>query len=417
MRRRIAIALASACMLVMSTCVTFAVPGGYTVYVAGVEMTVMSDGAAAYYVNGVDGSAGVVTDTEPADWNGKLWYDAGEGALVFEMRGLDVAEKGIKSGQDITMVIKGDNNVKGTTEKSPFGSKSYGVYVDGTLNISDKSDGVLVVRADDVEDNSMKSDFSRGLYAAGRMIIGGGTIKAYGGSAIGDLSYGIGAYDGVEILGGDVTAVGGPATYSVGLYSDLDIVLGGDAVVRAETVSGQVDGYSYGTFVYGDLLVKEDAYFESVAGATNDEATSAAEKRCYGIYLGELIGGSNDTSHAGGMDKLQILGGTVIAKGEGSGSHAVVFYDADRIEFVGDGQDDEHWYQWKINEGDKMTASSVAAYPDADKWQSTTGYFHVEPVSEESPDTGDNNTVAAAMVGMLLAVMGVMITTRKIYRE
>ena len=90
MKKRILSIVLSIVMLVGLLPTTALAADTYTVYIAGLAMTASADGSAvSYYVNGVEGAAGTVTDTEPqSGWNAKLSYDTAEQTLVLEADGL-----------------------------------------------------------------------------------------------------------------------------------------------------------------------------------------------------------------------------------------------------------------------------------------------------------------------------------------
>lgn len=448
MARKIAIALACLCMVLISTCAAFADQEEFTVYIGGNKMTASEDGAVvSYYVNGAGGAPGTVSSTEPSGWNAKFWYDTSEKALMLEMKDLDLSGKGIYAEDHVTLVITGENKLSSLGLDQFSTAYKHGIYAEKGLVISDKSTGTLVIdvadagkacygiySAEDIVINGgslnvragkAKLDETKGIYSLKKLKINGGSVEAYGGTAVKDFSVGVGAYEGIDILGGKVTSVGGAGPYSVGLCCDKDLNIGGDAVVYAKSGEGNVRIYSYGTFVAGDLRIGDSAHFTSIAGTLNDESVTGKEKRCFGIYLGKTVEASDDLQYSGGSDVLWITGGTVIAKSMDDGgyrSHAVVFYDADKMGFSDAGQPNDKWYQWKISEDDAMTRSMDAAYPDAGKWESATGYFQVEPVVsgaggviDETPDTGDDGSgvIVVIMMIALTMMMGAVDVGRK----
>ncbi|MBQ8537069.1 MAG: hypothetical protein IJ461_06690 [Clostridia bacterium] len=268
---------------------------------------------------------------------------------------------------------------------------------------------------------------SAGIYVNYDINISGGTVYGTGLKNMGDVCFGINSWRGDITIGGNavVYAVGGPASYSVGLsaerryngstYAGGDIIIRDNAKVYASiSDDGPARVYSYGMFVGGNLLIEGSPYVEAVGGKVSEDWITGLifnpprEKRSFGIYLADAIYDGTNTNYVEGGHKdtterhtFHITGGTVIAKtvetkngtikyaDEDRGefevfhrSYAVVLYDADKIAFANTTQPNETWYQWKIEAADAFTRSTNTAYPDADKWQSATQYFHVEPIEE-----------------------------------
>lgn len=310
---------------------------------------------------------------------------------------------------------------------------------------------------------------SAGIYVNYDIDISGGTVYGTGLRDMGDVSFGINSWRGDITISGNavVHAVGGPASYSVGLSAERgyydDTYAGGDITIRdnAKVYASVSDDeaarvYSYGMFVGGNLLIEGNPYVEAVGGRVSEDWISGLvlkpprEKRSFGIYLADAIYDGTDTNYVEGGHKntierhtFHITGGTVIARtvetkngtieysNQSHGdfkvfhrSYAVVLYDADRIAFADAKQTNEKWYQWKIGAGDSFIRSTDTVYPDADKWQSATQYFHVEPISQEPapdlpapdlPDTGDDSHIGLwiLMMGASLVGMNTLLLHRK----
>ena len=229
-----------------------------------------------------------------------------------------------------TIELVGDNTI--TNANSNTGKESsYGIYVEGNLTIG--GSGTLTVTGG-------MSVFSDGIYVSsyyngesrvgGRLTITGGTVTARGGKA--KYSYGIYTDGGVTISGGKVEAIGATTDNgsSIGVDTNKDVVITGGTVTArgseaADNSFGIRTGYNFSLTISGGTLT-----------ATSDTANYS-----YGIYT------------KGGVT---ISGGHVIAQtlAKTASFASALSSKPDLSKYAG--------YQWCIIPNGKFTSSTDTAY-------------------------------------------------------
>ena len=229
-----------------------------------------------------------------------------------------------------TIELVGDNTI--TNANSNTGKESsYGIYVEGNLTIG--GSGTLTVTGG-------MSLFSDGIYVSsyyngesrvgGRLTITGGTVTARGGKA--KYSYGIYTDGGVTISGGKVEAIGATTDNgsSIGIDTNKDVVITGGTVTArgseaADNSFGIRTGYNFSLTISGGTLA-----------ATSDTANYS-----YGIYT------------KGGVT---ISGGHVIAQtlAKTASFASALSSKPDLSKYAG--------YQWCIIPNGKFTSSTDTAY-------------------------------------------------------
>ena len=210
---------------------------------------------------------------------------------------------GITCDGDATIILEGDNTVKGFYFFYPgiYIAKGYTLTIDGTGKLNASSNV-----------NESNDGFGAGIgggneISCGNIIISGGTITATGGTYYGaGIGCGINATCGdITINGGTVTATGGESGAGIGCGSDVtcgDITISGGTITATGGENGAGIGSSSGT----------------ISGSTCGNITiSGGSVTAIGGENGAGIGSGyyNSTCNA-----ITISGGTVTATGGEDGA-------------------------------------------------------------------------------------------------
>ncbi len=318
MKKRILSIVLSIVMLVGLLPTTALAADTYTIYIAGLAMTASADGSAvSYYVNGVEGAAGTVTDTGPqSGWNAKLSYDTAEQTLVLEADGLVAPSTTVDGWTDgygncygaiyspdapLKIVLKNNPSTIGSSGSNS--GSGHGIYSAMALTIDIEVSGNNVT----APGKSTKNSGSWGIRGGGNIVINSSDpsytleVSASGGSC--GYTYGIFSNGSITFNGGTVRATGGSGSSG----NDVGISAKGITVNSGATVYGT--GGSNGLRSYG---------FELGGFKTMEVNDGAA------VYA---TGGTGGSSSAG-IDlsgNLVINGGIFEAKGQSStgGSYGV----------------------------------------------------------------------------------------------
>ncbi len=210
------------------------------------------------------------TEVTSANTSGTGWsYDEQTRTLTLDGFHYEGNESGIKAYRYITIVIKGNNQIKSTKGSNDTDSWSSAIWCDEGATIG--GDGTLEVTTA----NWMRND---GINAvSGTLTINSGTIIATAQST--DITYGIYAKN-VVINGGNITAKAeAGADGSRGIESESDIVINGGTVTAIAEDSSNYT--SYGLKSDGNIIISSDA------AVTASGVTAALNKNPEG-YTGEI---------------------------------------------------------------------------------------------------------------------------------
>ncbi|HKM21472.1 MAG TPA: S-layer homology domain-containing protein [Lachnospiraceae bacterium] len=206
---------------------------------------------------------------------------------------------GIHSSDNLAIELEGENTVSGGGKED--NKTTYGIYTEGSLTIS--GSGNLVVSGGNVAKGnsigikaqydltinlsgsltalggsvSSEGRYSCGLYASKLVAIDSGTVVAVGGTTsnlTGSGSYGILVNivnSDIVVNGGIVTAVGGKANGSVGLYApnQSSIAVNGGEVTA---VGGDSEAGSSGAFSHGGSITVSGGKLVAVGGKSSTES-------------------------------------------------------------------------------------------------------------------------------------------------
>ena len=223
---------------------------------------------------------------------------------------------GITLEGDATIILKGENTVKGFYELYP------GIYVPEGSTLTIQGDGSLSASS-----NGWAAGIGGGYYiACGNIVIEGGTIEATGGKTGAGIGGGYGRSCGnISITGGNVTATGGNNAAGIGNGS----ANGGNTISGNITISGgtvTATGGKYGAGI-GSSYARA-GYTNSCGNITISGGTVDAIGGDYGAGIG--TGAANGTTKCGditittGVTRVTATKGSEASNsiGKGSGSKA-----------------------------------------------------------------------------------------------
>lgn len=235
---------------------------------------------------------------------------------------------------------------------------------------------------------SSAEDQNRGIFSNKVLTITDGVVTGTAGSATADFSEGIGGYDGINISGGIIEAIGGDESLvSIGLYSDWDLTISGDAHITATASSARV--YSYGTWCWRNFHMSGEAFLQSVAGETTSESTSSRPRRSIGFYMSDSYYES-DPPYVD--DTFVLTGGTfeawctTSAETTSVENYAFKMYDVvdNAVVFSDRNQTNEKWYYWTLDadgasENENKSAERPYIHDDAEENYKST-YLLIAPL-------------------------------------
>jgi putative cell wall-binding protein len=176
--------------------------------------------------------------------------------------GSDTGSFGIQGGKDISIVYEGVNVVCGGTSES---GDSCGIMdeVSDEDGLSLSGVGTLVALGRQAGDSSCGVQLSNPeKYDTGSLKVSSGKVIALGGDADGseeEGSCGLSASKTIQIVGGDVTAVGGAGSLSSGTAAGAGISVSSGQLVAVGGHASGTDGVSAGTCSYGTTTFSVDA--------------------------------------------------------------------------------------------------------------------------------------------------------------
>lgn len=364
------------------------IPATYTyrfvdalVWMGGVPMWASKSGMATYFVN----TTKEVTETEPATYHAKLWYDMANDRLTLTMQDLNVTgvddhapshAAGISTDSNLYVEVNGTNTVVGAVhyyDVSDVNKKwnvSYGMYTGGLTLVGSGSLDVRSVPTPSVVPNCSQR---YGIYStttfqidSGTLVVNSSKTKEYNYGAY-CPSHAIHAVGDIVINGGSVTA-----TTEYGSYGTSAIRShGGNLTINGGTVnayaanaeSGGYGGciaiYAYKTLTINDgtVTAKGDQENTTLAGGYGIYAREGGvyihggTVKAYGpaVFCQGYTGGDEDegegllcsfgisAGYASGTGKVVITGGDVYAEGGpsevqlGGGSKGIGGYEGVEI--------------------------------------------------------------------------------------
>ena len=301
MKKRILSIILSIVMLVGLLPTTALAEGTeYTVYVAGEAMPASADGSAvSYYVNGENGAAGTVTDTEPqSGWNAKLSYDTAEQTLVLEADGLVAPSVYVDDfsapnriavyapDAPLRLVLKNNPSKIGSSDTESY--NGYGINAKKALTIDINVSGSTIT----APGTSTTNRTSTGISTGGNIIINSSdpsneltvaSTKSSGGSTYGILT----SYYTLTLNGGVVraNAGGGSSAYDVGISCRNIIVNDGATVYGTGGSNGQ--SQAHGISVGSSMTINSGAKVYAVGGENTTKSTAGLGIAPDG-YMGSL---------------------------------------------------------------------------------------------------------------------------------
>ena len=160
---------------------------------------------------------------------------------------------GITCEGDATIILEGENTVKGFSDKEPNYGKHYhnpGIFVPKGKTLTIEGDGTLIASSNGGNSSAagIGSSSNTGSQDCGNIVINSGIIIATGGSWNSSGGAGIGAGDSrscgtITINGGTVTATGGNKSAGIGLGSSSPSC--GAITINGGTVTANSGSYSF----------------------------------------------------------------------------------------------------------------------------------------------------------------------------
>ncbi len=321
----------------------------------------------------------------------------------------------INSGNDMPMASEGGICVNGGTlnasgmigyASGAISAYSSGIYTEGEITINDgtvygtagsggtTSEGIYSALNITINGGTVSgiggdsgADQSRGIFSNAVLTIKDGMVTGTAGNSNQDFSQGVGGYDGIVISGGSVNATGGEGLVSVGLYSDWDLTVSGDAEIWATASTANV--YSYGTWCWRNFHMSGTARLYSRADATTTENSGSRPRRSIGFYMSDSYSESNPPYID---DTFVITGGTFEAmcttsdESTSTENYAFKMYDVinNAVVFSDTAQPNEKWYLWTLDaDGDpanEYKSSKKTYIHDDDEENYKSRYLYIAPM-------------------------------------
>ncbi len=253
----------------------------------------------------------VTANVSGAGWN----YDHSSATLTLNGATIngDASTKygaGIYSNGGKLTIVSDENTTNTVTGAG--GSISAAIYAADSGNLVFSGSGTLTAEGGE-------ATFSYGVYADGGVTVSGGKLDATGDEAT--FSYGVYADGGVEVSGGTLTATGGEANRSFGAFAADDVMVSGGKV---NATGGTATSNSFGVYAEkGSVTVSGTGTLTATGGNATEFVGSSYGVRASGSVMvsgGKLTakGGEATSDNSFGVytdGGVTVSGGTLEATG------------------------------------------------------------------------------------------------------